>query len=233
MKPTYPPQSISFEGILFDLDGTLADSADDICDALRNALLSVGLTPPAQLRGLVDGSPLEEVFAMVTQATPQTAEEHSLFAPFVHAYREAYERSGHQNTKVFPGVRDTLDALSALEPKIALAVATTKRAASAQSMLEAIKLEHYFHLIVGSSGTKLKHKPEPDMLLHICEELKIAPTRALMVGDTLRDIEAGKRAGMRTAAVTFGMGDPDALIAARPDYVLEEFDELMVLMGLE
>ncbi len=220
---------VRFEGILFDLDGTLADSADDICHALRDAFIAVGLTPPAQLRALVDGSPLEELFAIVIEG-----QNHKhLFAPFAQAYREAYERSGHVNTKVFPGVRDTLDAISALTPKISLAVATTKRAASAHSMLEAINLQSYFELVVGSSGTMLPHKPEPDLLLHICKEIGVHPARALMVGDTLRDIEAGKRAGMRTAAVTFGMGDPDALIAARPDYVLEEFDELLVLMGLD
>jgi phosphoglycolate phosphatase len=220
---------ISFDAILFDLDGTLADSAEDITRALTEALVSVGLAPPAQLKMLVDGSPLEEVFAIVTKGRVDQA----LFSSFASAYREAYERCGHTSTSVFPGVRDTLEALSALTPKISLAVATTKRAQSANSMLEAIDLRKYFDAVVGSSGTHLPHKPAPDLLLHICDQLSVDPARALMVGDTLRDIEAGKRANMRTAAVTFGMGQAETLINARPDFVLEEFDDLLVLMGLE
>lgn len=218
----------TFDAILFDLDGTLADSASDIALAIERALVSVGLTPPSGLLAAVDGSPLDEIFAAIAPgATP------SQFTQFAAAYREAYDAHGHRGTALFPGVRDTLEALSALRPKVPLAVATTKRSAVAREVLEALDAAHYFERIEGTGGTSIPHKPSPDLLIEICRALDVAPSRALMVGDTLRDILAGRRAGMRTAAVTFGMGNSDSLVAARPDYVLEEFDELLVILGVD
>jgi phosphoglycolate phosphatase len=67
----------------------------------------------------------------------------------------------------------------------------------------------------------------------VSEQLGVAPARALMVGDTLRDVVAAQRAGMKVAAVTYGLGDVQALMDARPDYVLEEFDELLTVLGFD
>jgi phosphoglycolate phosphatase-like HAD superfamily hydrolase len=99
-------------------------------------------------------------------------------------------------------------------------------------LLRTLDAEQFFDAIEGSAGTPMPHKPAPDLLLHLCKQLDVSPERTLMVGDTPRDIHAARRAGMRSAAVTFGMGRGDALTAARPDYVLEEFDELLVIVGM-
>lgn len=222
-----PPSPASFDAILFDLDGTLADSANDIALALASALRSIGLPVPSGLLAMVDGSPLDEIFAV---AAPGAAP--SLFTEFARAYREAYDGHGHAGTTLFPGVKDTLEALSTLRPKIPLAVATTKRGGVARDVLRTLGVEQFFDAIEGTAGTNIPHKPAPDLLLHVCGKLDVAPSRALMVGDTLRDLHAARRAGMRSAAVTFGMGASDALIHARPDFVLEEFDELLVIVGM-
>lgn len=218
----------TFDAILFDLDGTLADSARDIALAIERALMAVQVDPPSGLLALVDGSPLEEIFATIVPGAP--AEQYACFAK---AYRAAYEGHGHAGTRLFPGVRDTLEALAALRPKVRLAVATTKRSDAAKDLLRTLGADSFFDVIDGSGGTNLPPKPAPDLLLKICRDLGVDPARALMVGDTLRDILAARRAGMRTAAVTFGMGGSDAVIAARPDFVLEEFDELLVVVGVE
>jgi phosphoglycolate phosphatase len=218
----------TFDAILFDLDGTLADSARDIALAIERALSIVRVSPPSGLLALVDGSPLDEIFAAIAPGA-----DAAQYAEFAKAYREEYERHGHQGTTLFPGVRDTLEALAALRPRIPLAVATTKRSAVARQMLEVLEAAQYFDRIEGSGGTNLPPKPAPDLLIEVCRSLEVAPSRALMVGDTLRDVHAGRRAGMRTAAVTFGMGNSDSLVAARPDYVLEEFDELLVILGVD
>jgi HAD superfamily hydrolase (TIGR01509 family) len=220
-----PPPS--FDAILFDLDGTLADSARDIATAIERALVRVELPVPAGLLALVDGSPLEEIFSAAAPGAPQ-----GLYPRFAQAYRSEYDAHRHQGTTLFPGVRDTLDALGALRPRVRLAVATTKRDAVARELLELLDAAHFFDVIAGTAGTTMAHKPSPDLLLHVCRSLDVSPSRALMVGDTLRDVLAGQRAGMKTAAVTFGMGDTDELLAARPDFVLEEFDELLVVLGL-
>ncbi|MDP3277090.1 MAG: HAD family hydrolase [Deltaproteobacteria bacterium] len=218
----------NLEAILFDLDGTLADSTEDIYAALCLALGDVGIRATSSLRHLVDGSPLEEIFA---SAAPGSDGE--LYVQFVKNYRGHYQRLMHTNTSLFPGVRETLEVLRSLDPRVSLAVATAKRTDVAEQLLAGLDATHFFDLIAGSSGTSLAPKPSPALLLDVCNRLQVNPSAALMVGDTLRDLEAGRSAGMKTAAVTFGMGDADALLAWRPDFVIEEFDELLVVLGLD
>lgn len=220
--------SPSFDAILFDLDGTLADSAADIRAALSRAFQDIGIEVTGHIDKLVDGSPLEEIFAVaVPHGTSMDC------ARFIDAYRHHYERSLAHQTRLYPGVRETLASLRALAPRPSLAVATTKRESSARALLDALGVGLMFDRIAGSGATTIPPKPAPDLLLALAEQLGVSPGRTLMVGDTLRDVIAGQRAGMRTAAVTYGLGAPDALLSARPDYVLEEFDELLVILGVE
>jgi HAD superfamily hydrolase (TIGR01509 family) len=216
-----------FDAIFFDLDGTLADSAADIRRALSHAFDDIGMDMSDRLCVLVDGSPLEEIFA--TARPHGTAAD---LARFVAAYGRHYEAILVRQTQLYPGVRETLDVLDALRPRVRLAVATTKRPYAARALVQALGIGAMFDLVAGSGGTALKPKPAPDLLLATAEELGVAPSRVLMVGDTLRDVVAGQRAGMRTAAVTYGLGDAATLLDARPDYVLEEFDELLVVLGM-
>jgi phosphoglycolate phosphatase len=222
-----PQPPAAFDAILFDLDGTLADSAADIRHALDRAFAELGIQPAAALDALVDGSPLEEIYAVaVPGGTPQQ------LARFVDAYRRHYEADIVRATQLFPGVRETLEVLFALRPRMRLAVATTKRERTARALVSSLGITEMFEVIAGSGGTDMPPKPAPDLFLAVARMLEVAPSRTLVVGDTLRDLRAGARAGMRTAAVTYGMGSPDTLIAAQPDYVLEEFDELLVVLGM-
>jgi HAD superfamily hydrolase (TIGR01509 family) len=215
-----------FDAILFDLDGTLADSAEDIRAALALAFQDLGVRVEASLATLVDGSPLEEIFAVALPGgTPAQLER------FVAAYRAHYERGCARCTRLYPGVRETLQALRALRPPLRLGVATTKRELAALTLLEALEITDCFDVIAGSGGTTMPPKPAPDLLLAVARRLGVAPERTLMVGDTLRDVLAGQRAGMRTAAVTYGLGAADSLSAARPDYLIEEFEEVLLVLG--
>jgi phosphoglycolate phosphatase len=218
----------AFDAVLFDLDGTLADSAEDIRRALECAFRDVGVGLERGVDHLVDGSPLEEIFAAAIPGGT-TAE----LARFIEAYRHHYERAQHTTTRLYPGVRETIATLRSMLPRVKLAVATTKRASSAVSLIETLGLRDAFDVIAGSGATAMRPKPAPDLLLHVSEQLGVAPMRALMVGDTLRDVVAAQRASMRVAAVTYGLGNVQALIDARPDYVLEEFDELLTVLGFD
>jgi hypothetical protein len=97
-----------------------------------------------------------------------------MFPRFAQAYRSAYDAHGHANTSLFPGVRDTLEALSTLRPKVRLGVATTKRGSVARDLLRTLDAEHFFDVIEGSAGTDMPHKPAPDLLLHVCDKLDVA-----------------------------------------------------------
>ena len=95
---------------------------------------------------------------------------------------------------------------------------------------EALGIAHRFEHIEGSGGTTLRAKPAPDLLLLLARRMELDPARVLMVGDTPRDIAAGRAAGMPTAAVLYGLGQREQLHAERPDHLLEDLEDLLALM---
>jgi len=211
-----------FDAILFDLDGTLADTAADISLALRRAFEDLAIATVRPVDSLVDGSPLEEIFAAAAPGA-----DPGLFDRFVSRYRAHYQGGGHAKTRLYPGVADTLEALALLRPRLRLAVATSKRAEAARGLCLHVGIAGYFDVIDGSGGSAVRHKPAPDLLLRVCGALDVLPSRALMVGDTARDVLAGRAAGMRTAAVLYGIGSRDALLAAGPDHVFEDLEDVL------
>lgn len=215
-----------FDAILFDLDGTLADSASDIADALDEAFRSLGLVPRQPVSVLVDGSPLEEIFAV---AAPDA--DAASFERFVRAYRGAYLAAGYRRTRLYPGVVQTLEALSSLRPPLRMAIATSRRSDAARGLAAAMSIEHHFEHIEGSGATQLRAKPSPDLLDLLARRMDLPPERVLMVGDTARDVAAGRAAGMRTAAVLYGLGAREQLLAERPDHLLEDIEDVLSLLN--
>lgn len=218
-----PPR---FSAVLFDLDGTLADSAQDITLALEFAFADVGIHTEHPIHRLVDGSPLEAIFAL---AAPDSTS--AQFDRFALAYRARYETLGHQHTRLYPGVRETLEALSLLQPAPWLAVATAKRSATARAVCQHLGIERHFRAIEGTSGTAIPPKPAPDLVNALLRRAEAPANRCLLVGDTLRDVLAGKAAGVRTAAATWGHGRREELVRARPDHVLEDLEDLIPLFN--
>ncbi len=215
-----------YDAILFDLDGTLADSAADIGLALRRAFEDLSIRVSRPVEALVDGSPLEEIWAV---AAPDA--DPALFDRFVTHYRAHYRATGHARTRLYPGVFDTLEALRMITPRPRLAIATSKRSEAARGLAAHTGIAGFFDVIEGSGGSSLRAKPAPDLLHHVCGALDVAPSRALMVGDTARDVLAGRAAGMRTAAVLYGLGTREALLDASPDHVLEDIEDVLSLVA--
>jgi len=215
-----------FTAVFFDLDGTLADSAQDITLALEFAFADVGIHTEHPIHRLVDGSPLEAIFAL---AAPDGTS--AQFDRFALAYRARYETLGHQHTRLYPGVRETLEALSLLQPAPWLAVATAKRSATARAVCQHLGIEQHFRAIEGTSGTAIPPKPAPDLVHALLRRAEAPADRCLLVGDTLRDVLAGKAAGVRTAAATWGHGRREELVRARPDHVLEDLEDLIPLFN--
>lgn len=215
-----------FAAVLFDLDGTLADSAKDITLALEHALAEVGVRTEHPVHRLVDGSPLEAIFAV---AAPGATE--AQFDRFARCYRARYDALGHGNTRLYPGVMETLEALALLRPSPWLAVATAKRSETARAVCRHLGVEGFFGSIEGSAGTAIPPKPAPDLLNLLVRRAEVPPERCLLVGDTLRDVYAGKAAGVRTAAVTWGHGRREDLLRASPDHVFEDIEDLLPLLN--
>src|SRR5581483_7614717 len=133
------------------------------------------------------------IFAAAAPDAPPEA-----LARFVAAYRAHYAAGEHRLTRLYPGVVETLEALDLLRPRLRVAIATAKRPEAARGLAVTLGIARYFDRIDGSGGTRLPHKPAPDLLLATVSALGVSPTRTLMVGDTLRDVLAGRAAGMRT-----------------------------------
>jgi pyrophosphatase PpaX len=109
-------------------------------------------------------------------------------------------------------------------------VATTKKTLTAERVVAGLGLAAYFDLVLGTEEP-LRHKPAPDLLLECARLLGCAPARGLMVGDTERDVLAGRAAGMRTCGVTWGVLGADGLTPHAPDFLIDRFADLLPLIS--
>jgi phosphoglycolate phosphatase len=219
--------------LCLDLDGTLVDSAADIRAALAVALAAVGPADPAldgaTLATAGMGLPLDEFFALARPPShPASGAEHH--ARFVAAYREAYHAHLLQETRPFDGVAEALEALARHRAAgLRLAVATTKKTDTAKRVLAGLGLAERFDLILGTEDG-VAHKPAPDLLFLAAARTGRAPESGMMVGDTTRDILAGRAAGMATCGVSYGATGAEPLRAAGADHVIDRFAELVPLV---
>jgi phosphoglycolate phosphatase len=205
-----------FRAYLFDIDGTLLDSARDICGAIQQTLEPTGCPPLTfeYLRGFI-GLHLIDCFSdVLPHYTPAQMDE------LVQIYREHYPARGHTLTSVYPGVVETLSALDARKT-----TATTKGTKGSRAILEQFGLLPYFDHIQGTDGFPCK--PAPDVILRGMEALGAKPEDTLMVGDAPSDMIAGKRAGVKTCAVRYGYGKPEELALHEPDYWISDLRELL------
>ena len=198
----------------FDIDGTLLDSAPDIAGAVSE----VYPVPEEVVRRYI-GRPLADMFAdFCPQATEAEIER------LCGLYRERYRERGHRATRVYPAIAETLAALAGRK-----STATTKSTATAAAVLDLFGLRRYFDHVQGTDNGR--YKPDPAILLEAAGALGVDPGECLMVGDSPADIEAGRRAGMRTCAVAWGYGDPAELRAWQPDLWIDQPQQLLSSAG--
>ena len=119
------------------------------------------------------------------------------------------------------------------QPGVKLAIATARPADNAKQLLRHMGLDHHFDIISGTSGTKMAHKPAPDLLLYVARRLGVSPKRSVMIGDTHTDIMAAQRAGMATIAMTYGMGKGPKVRSQNPDLVTGDARKLFHALGLD
>lgn len=216
----------AIEGVLFDLDGTLLDSAPDLYAALLAQCTEEGVAPPPY-------APVRQVVSRGARAVLRCA-----FAergePGVEAlvlrYLELYQQLMAQQTTTFDGVDDLL--LRIESRGLRWGIVTNKAACLTDDLLHRIGWTTRASAVISGDTLPVK-KPDPAPVLLACERSGLTPSHALFVGDDRRDIQAGAAAGLYTVAVTWGYldgGDPHDWGA---DVVLDHPSELAELLQLE
>lgn len=207
------------KALLFDLDGTIADTNGLIFESFRHTLSSHGFDQVASedIYKLF-GEPLE---ASMGRYLP--GEE----ATMVATYR-AYNEACHDDMiRPFAQVEEVLQRLKAEGRR--LAIVTSKRKEMALRSLTCLDLHDYFDLVVTPEDTS-RHKPLPEPVLYALDQLKIQPKEALMIGDSPYDIMSGKAAGVPTVAVAYSKIQPQVLAAAKPTYTIKTMGDLIPLI---
>lgn len=212
--------------VLFDLDGTLADTAPDLVAAVGRMRQRLGL-PPADLSGL---PPLagQGAVALMTAGIPEL--ESAGRSERVPQYLDDYRRHCWEASRAFDGVPDLLQRLTAMGLKIA--VVTNKLRMLAEPVVEQAGWASVVDVLVAGDDAA-RPKPAPDPVEQACRELGVQPRDAVMVGDDRRDIEAGRSAGCRTVAAAWGyVGDEDPASWAADRVIQRPIDLLAALAEL-
>ena len=209
--------------VVFDLDGTLVETAPDLIAATNHVLTHAGLAtaPPQLLRPAISFGAV----AMIAKGfahhglAPERSEIEAHFERFIAYYTDNISATSH----AFPGLEDALTTLHMRGAR--LAVCTNKRADMSRLLLRDLRLLDRFMALAGRDTFPVC-KPHPDHLVGAIRMAGGDPSRAIMVGDSGTDIDTAKAAGVPVVAVTFGYTDVHVRELS-PDAVIDHYDELI------
>lgn len=210
--------------VIFDLDGTLTDSAPGIVASFLHALGEIGaVAPDGDLAGLVVGPPMHQT--LTSMGLGDRAVE------AFTAYRADYTTRGWAMNSLFDGIADLLADLRAAG--VRLAVATSKNEVTALRIIEHFGIDGHFEVIAGAStdGTR---SAKADVVAHALAQLGPLPERVLMVGDRSHDVEGAAAHGIDTVVVEWGYGasDFDGPVAISPFKYVATVGDLREVLGV-
>lgn len=207
--------------ILFDLDGTIADTALDLSKTLNHLLIQAG-------RDQIDHSLVRNMVGQGAKALIMKGFSHTGDAPddddldrLFDQYLEYYLQHIADETVLFHGTLSMLDQLKAQD--IPLAICTNKNIELTHALLAEMKIAHFFDAVTCGDSFPYK-KPDPRHLISTCAQMNADPDHAIMVGDSVNDIAAGLAANMLTVGVTFGYTEKPVQEFG-PHIVIDHFDQ--------
>jgi phosphoglycolate phosphatase-like HAD superfamily hydrolase len=212
--------------VIFDLDGTLTDSAEGIVASFLHALGHIGApVPDGDLVARIVGPPMDDTFHAMLDENAEEA---------ITAFRTEYASRGWAMNTLFDGIEPLLTDLRAAG--VRLAVGTSKLEPTARRILAHFGLDGYFEVIAGADPDGSR-KSKEDVLAHALSQLQPLPERVLMVGDRSHDVHGAAAHGIDTVVVGWGYGQadfPDGGIAAGPTVVAHAatIDELRAVLGV-
>jgi phosphoglycolate phosphatase len=226
-------QGRALYGVLFDLDGTLLDTASDIARALNRVFSEHDLTP----------LPVADVSRMIGRGSPMLIdsatrargrrfsddEKAGMLERFFHHYGELEERD-ESDAQPYAGVPEALRRLH--DAHLRIGVVTNKQHRFASALLQRLNLMPWIDVVVGGDTCE-RRKPDPQPLLFACQALGVSPSQILMVGDSINDVAAARAAGIPVACVPYGYneGRDPRLLAC--DVMIETLADLPGLLWRE
>ena len=207
----------SIELMMFDLDGTLADTGHDLADSVNFTRGHFNLAPlPDKLVYAKVGRGVEH---MLKHSLPEESPDR--FQEVLRVFLAHYENHLLDRTALYPGV---IEVLKSFRGKRRLVV-SNKMHRLTVAVVRGLGVADEFDAILGGDSA-VEKKPHPALLQLALQKFNVAAASALMVGDGDTDIEAGKRAGVITCGVTYGLGNRDDLVAAKPDFLIDRIGDL-------
>jgi phosphoglycolate phosphatase len=208
------------DAVVFDLDGTLADTATDIQRALNSVLAEASLSPLGvdAVRLMIGRGP--EVLVRKALEYSQAAGDDDRVAVMTDSFRERYSAQGNALSELTPGANECLDQLARQE--IAIGLCSNKPAPNCAQLLDDLGVLQHFSAIQGS-GTGLSLKPDPEPLLETVSRL--GAKNALYVGDSATDVATARAAGLPVALVKGGYSEKPAE-ELQADWVVDRLSEL-------
>lgn len=214
---------MTIKAILFDFDGTIADTAPGIVCTMQETFKAMNLPIPApEAVCQTIGIPLHDSIQTLGNLTDAEA-NHGM-----EVYRQLFHQFEIPNIGLFPNVVETLTQLR--EKDIRMAICTSRNIESLDVIMDARGLTPLFETRVTGSD-RLAPKPAPDMVVALLKRMDIKADEAIVVGDTTYDIEMGNSAGCKTVAVTYGNHSHEKLLTARPTWVIDNFTQLLDLFA--
>ena len=205
--------------LVFDLDGTLADTQDDLADAVNATRAWAGLPPIAlaDIRlAIGDGAR-----ALIQRTVPFQGPVEEPLRHFIGYYGTHFDL----RTRLYPGA---LNVLEASRGRIRT-VLTNKPERISRKILKALGVADHFESVIGGDSLPTR-KPDPAGLKELMSRHKVAASAILLIGDSTVDVATAQAAGVACAAILGGYADPKALEASRPDFLLESLEGLIPLL---
>jgi len=223
----------SVRALVFDLDGTLADTAPELTDALNDSFSALGL--PLAGEKLVAswvGNGAKELFITALAQTRGLGKEEILADPAYPAQAEQFQHFYHQRcgtrASLYPGGRELLDELA--QTGIGCAMLTNKERLFTNKVLEHLGITDCFEPLV-CGDTLATKKPDPDGLLYCAKQLGATPEETVFVGDSWVDVATARAAGMPVWACTYGYNRGEPIANEHPDRLIDNLGQIPALLA--
>jgi phosphoglycolate phosphatase len=218
-----------FRAVLFDLDGTLLDTAPDLAAAANRMLTEVGLAPrdPAEIATYIGKGVPTLVHRALTGSLEGKADE-ALFGRALPVFERCYADESGRRSRPYPNVVEGLALMHA--GGLSLGCVTNKPERFTLDLLRESALLQYFSCVVGGD-TVARKKPDPMPLVHACDQMGVTPNATLLIGDSANDVEAARAAGCAVWCVPYGYNEGRPVTSLACQAVVADLLQAASLLG--